>query len=369
MVRRKMSTAHKVKFLRILVAFILFGFIALPTHATNTQDCSCGAPCYVLLDYDNIFGIEDFVACLTIEGGPDLVVEDSANVTLTAGESISLIGGFAVNHNATFSLEIDPLLFCDVTLDLDEDLADACLDCNDDNSEVYPGAADICDGLDNDCDALIDENASVICNDGNSCTDDTCGGVNGCASVADNTNTCSDGDSCTNFDTCNNGVCAGTPLVDGYENNDAPDEASFLGEINDDAAYPAGTASASLYGPGDVDWYKYHVTDTVSGSLQPKLDLTSIPTSSNYTLCAYFECDDPGTRPSLSCNEGNTVSYAGLPGCCSTKTGSSSESVSFTMDCDNGIFTGDNNGLVYVRVYNAASTWSCSNYTLSWGDD
>jgi hypothetical protein len=32
-------------------------------------------------------------------------------------------------------------------------------DCDDDNSSVYPGADDVCDGLDNDCDTETDEDA------------------------------------------------------------------------------------------------------------------------------------------------------------------------------------------------------------------
>jgi len=34
-------------------------------------------------------------------------------------------------------------------------------DCNDDNEDVYPGAVEVCDGIDNDCDVFVDEGCDV----------------------------------------------------------------------------------------------------------------------------------------------------------------------------------------------------------------
>jgi len=324
------------------------------------------------------------------------------------------------------------IIFCDsfescpdVMIDLDGDESNACLDCDDDNSSIYPGATEVCDGLDNDCNDQTDEGSSASCDDGVSCTVDSCEGVDGCLVIENDSlcddgffcsgveicngetgclsgsppclgpdgdsncaescneglenctandpdsSMCDDGNNCTTNDICGGGFCAGTSIVDEHETNDSRETATNTGSINDDDEYPAGTLSATLYGTGDVDWYKFHVTDTDLGDLQPRVELKNIPPSTNYNLCAYFECDDPGPDPSRTCNNGTSSTYDGLSGCCSSNSGTSYENVSFNVACDNGAIPAfdDNSGWIYVRVFNASSTWSCGNYSLPWGDN
>ena len=51
-------------------------------------------------------------------------------------------------------LELDYLAACS---DADGDGFSCDLDCNDSDASVHPGSADPCDGIDNDCDGLVDE--------------------------------------------------------------------------------------------------------------------------------------------------------------------------------------------------------------------
>ena len=68
-----------------------------------------------------------------------------------------------------------------IPLDLDADGYDVLDDCDDNDPNTYPGAVELCDGKDNNCDDLID-NSNDMCNDGLSCTTDTCG-PSGCENI------------------------------------------------------------------------------------------------------------------------------------------------------------------------------------------
>ncbi len=153
-------------------------------------------------------------------------------------------------------------------------------DCDDGDPNVHPnvfegpaGAAVCADGIDNDCDGLIDleedscgncneaadcDDGNVCngvetcdagsctagtpldCSDGNPCTDDLCDPVDGCSNP-DNTDACDDGDACTVDDRCSGGACQpGDPRTcnDGEDctDDDCDPDSGCIFTPNDDNA-------------------------------------------------------------------------------------------------------------------------------------
>ena len=93
-------------------------------------------------------------------------------------------------------------------------------DCDDSNGLIGPGGTELCDGVDNDCDGVIDDGASKSCGVGRSCVAGACAcnaglmqcggaGVGACYDLKTDPNHCGRcNDSCGSGGVCTNGACS-----------------------------------------------------------------------------------------------------------------------------------------------------------------
>jgi hypothetical protein len=61
------------------------------------------------------------------------------------------------------SLDNCPIISNSDQTNVDQDGFGAACDCNDNNPNIYPGATEVCDGMDNDCNGGVDEGCSYNC--------------------------------------------------------------------------------------------------------------------------------------------------------------------------------------------------------------
>ena len=98
--------------------------------------------------------------------------------------------------------------------------------------------AELCDGIDNDCDGDTDEKS---CDDGNACTTDACKSEGKCIHIDMSGTPCNADDNvCTDADACQQGLCIPGSLKDCDDNNpctkDACDMSEGCTKTNDDGA-------------------------------------------------------------------------------------------------------------------------------------
>jgi hypothetical protein len=124
---------------------------------------------------------------------------------------------------------------------------DNSIDCNDANSAVYPGATEVCNGIDDNCDGTVDSGGSDLCGDDNDCTADFCDSSSGCLHHVADTDT--------------SGFSAGR--IDGR------DLVVLANAWNSCPGDPAYNASADFDEGGCVDLTDFHLFMTTFGHVCP----------------------------------------------------------------------------------------------------
>ena len=97
-------------------------------------------------------------------GGDDKADTDGIDTdTDTPAAAEDCFDGFDNDGNGATDCD-DPA--CDTTCDADGDgfvsIAQGGDDCDDGNPDVYPGATEVCDGVDNNCDGLADDDDPAV---------------------------------------------------------------------------------------------------------------------------------------------------------------------------------------------------------------
>lgn len=357
---------------------------------TNDDTCNSSAQCVGVGQVCN-----DGLAC-TVD-----------NCDGAGGCTYTPVGACLINGNCYSSGQSNPSNPCEVCnpgISTTSWVGGSGAQCNDGNPCTYSDA----------CVAGACLGTSYSCSDGKTCTTDVCGGngpndcsytvannwcyisgncyadnavnpANSCERCNDIFNTtwspksgsCTDGDVCTSGDTCNAGQCVGTNVKDGFEDNNTSSAYTSLTTKSDNSSFPgdASSATATLFGPGDEDWFRFLMLDNTNVTdLVPdvRVDISNIPINSNYQVCAYWDCTDAtGEDETISGCNGTASTLNGHPGCCRNVSGSQTESVQFEGECNTTWVPGNDNdeGYVYIRVFAApGNQWSCQPYTITYGD-
>ena len=160
-------------------------------------------------------------------------------------------------------------------------------------------AMELCNGVDDDCSGEVDDGEFVdgafanLCDDGNDCTEDSCGGEAGCSWQPLAEGECQDGDPCTIADLCVSGLCLSGGNLNCDDNNICTDDwcNPMEGCVNDANQVACDDGDACTMG------------DTCSGG--ECIGGGEAP-----------GCDDANVCTSDDCDAQSGCTHEVIPGCC-----------------------------------------------------
>ncbi len=188
-------------------------------------------------------------------------------------------------------------------------------DCAPDDPLIHPGALEVCDGVDNNCNSLIDEDTGG-CDDGVVCTIDACNPASGgCVHTVD-PSACNDGNPCT-VDGCDATTGACTHDIAPMEG--LPCDADASGCTTGDSCVSGMCVQGTTVdcGPSGSP-----CADLVCASLGPNTHQCVLEPRPSGAAC---NDHNPCTTGDICDGAGQCVPTVSVPGCCST-----------AIDCDDG---------------------------------
>ena len=227
---------------------------------------------------------------------------------------------------------------------------------------MHPGATELCNGRDDDCDDVVDDGFDLLTDEQN------CGSCGNACALSEANAVCTGG-------TCHVATCnAGWSNADGVSSNgcecsrneavanDSSSTAIYLGNLPDSGA----TATTQLRimpwsaAEGfDVDWFRADAADDFVGDFALGVTLSGLP-ANNYRVTVYRGAP-PGDSAVYSCGF-LCLSTCRYP---ASVQATSNGAASVTLTLDQGSICSDDGGTFYVSVEQLSGTPACTNLTLT----
>jgi len=154
-------------------------------------------------------------------------------------------------------------------------------DCDDGDELVFPGAVEVINQQDDDCDGEVDEAPDAVDADGDGWTD-----LDGDCDDGDPEVHPSRPDDCDERDNDCDGELNEDAVIDDPQEPNDPVPHHF-GNLTGDVAVVAGY----LHNEDDVDRFSFLAEDTILGSFQIDVDLSGVPGSADYVLELWLGSD------------------------------------------------------------------------------